>query len=70
MTKPIIDQEKLFALFTLKAEKLRNIPKTVKIDTKQKLKFYGLYKVITNGPYSDKNKQVGGFFDFEVKYKK
>ena len=63
----MIDKDKLKKEFEDKAEKLRTTK--MKLDNNQKLKFYGLYKVVTAGKYSDKNKLKSGFFDFSTKYK-
>lgn len=63
----MIDKEILKKEFEDKAEKLRNTK--IKLDNNQKLKFYGLYKVVTAGKYSEKNKLKSGFFDFTTKYK-
>ena len=60
--------KKLEETFNTTADKLRN-NKTLKLDNTKKLKFYGLYKVVTAGPYSDSNKMKEGWFDFETKYK-
>ena len=54
--------------FEEKASLLRS-NKTLKLNTTQKLKFYGLFKVATTGKYSEENKLKAGFFDFETKYK-
>lgn len=62
------ETSKLEALFNKTAESLRN-NKTLKLDNTKKLKFYGLYKVVTAGPYSEENKMKPGWFDFETKYK-
>lgn len=62
------DEGKLEELFKIKADKLRDL--NIKLDVETKLKLYGLYKVATVGKYDEKNKVTGGFFDFEVKYKK
>ena len=62
-----MDKDELKKEFEDKAEKLRNTK--IKIDNNKKLKFYGLYKVATEGKYSEKNKLKAGFFDFQTKYK-
>jgi acyl-CoA-binding protein len=62
-----IDDKYLQTLFDVKAEKMRNL--TIKIENETKLKFYGLYKVATVGPVSDKDKNSVGYFDFTEKYK-
>lgn len=59
---------KLEKMFKEKAEKLKNTK--LKLDNDNKLKFYGLYKVSTEGQITEKNKKDVGFFDFEGKYKK
>lgn len=61
------DPEKLKKIFDEKAEKLRKT--SLKLNNNQKLKFYGLYKVVTSGKYSAQNKLKSGFFDFSAKYK-
>ena len=63
----MLDKDKLKKEFEDKAEKLRTTK--MKLDNNQKLKFYGLYKVVTAGKYSEKNKLKSGFFDFSTKYK-
>ena len=55
-------------IFEEKASLLRS-NKTLKLNSKQKLKFYGLFKVATTGKFSEQNKLKAGFFDFETKYK-
>ena len=62
------NETQLSTLFNEVAEKLRQ-NKSIKLDNQKKLKFYGLYKVVTTGPYSEANKIKAGFFDFETKYK-
>lgn len=63
----MLDNDKLKKEFDDKAEKLRTTK--MKLDNNQKLKFYGLYKVVTAGKYSEENKLKSGFFDFSTKYK-
>lgn len=55
-------------LFNIKTEKMKNMD--IKLDNETKLKFYGLYKVVTVGKFSESNKKPAGFFDFAEKYKK
>jgi len=55
-------------LFEEKASLLRSNTQ-LKLNSTQKLKFYGLYKVATTGKFSEENKLKAGFFDFETKYK-
>ena len=55
-------------LFNEKASLLRSNTQ-LKLNSTQKLKFYGLYKVATTGKFSEENKLKAGFFDFETKYK-
>lgn len=64
-----MDEEKIDKLFQEVAEKNRNPPKNVKLDTNQQLKFYGLYKAATVGKMTEENKPKPGFFDFKTKYK-
>lgn len=64
-----MDEEKINKLFLEVAEKNRNPPKNIKLDTNQKLKFYGLYKTATVGKMTEENRPKPGFFDFQTKYK-
>lgn len=63
-----IEPKVLENLFETKAEKMKS-NNNLKLDNETKLKFYGLFKVSTVGPITEKNKKAVGIFDFAEKYK-
>jgi acyl-CoA-binding protein len=62
-----IENKSIEEKFRITCDKLSNLQ--IKIDNETKLKFYGLFKVVTVGKY-DPTTNNASLFDFSAKYKK